>query len=1151
MSLEVSHEVDALAGAYVGLTGGSIKVDDKNSLLKGFEVSIPVGCVKNQTLITISNAPSQVLPPNSDLNVSEIVSINCNSKLNTPVFVYYPIKVDISQEDAYEAIYYDELENTWEPLNIFAVDETFNRIVVVTTHFSYSVVQKSNDKIDSYPQNHITKFNYTRDRTHPNLDNTVITYPSCSAFAQFSLWYYFNELNNVDTDIYGLSCSWDYSRQDNAIYEARYQLQTSDAAIAEEAYAQNNALWTPDKTIILNLLKTLYKKNKPESIVMGTLPEPNITWHNVVVYGYEKKGEDRIEFYCYDPNLKVPKAIIAEKKLLGWDLKYTSIWNTYWFFAPMYLGELVNTEFYEIYNKYNREPYRWCENSDNDFIYNDGDASGNQNDSKCNSIIFNTPILDSPSGLSLCDDNCRNIDNPDQADSDNDGIGDACESPQVTAFDITPTGVTAGNPITATYTVTDNQGLSRIELWRAPYDDTNCNETNQLGCVGVEVSRKDVSGTEYTGNITDDEPDVGTWWYGIHVVDSDNNCTTERNVDCTDPNQSNGEPGFSPIKVVVTPDYTVMTQNYNGQDYFLAVNITSSGFDHAEFVSGPYIVNTWDNHAYLSQRPQESDEYTIRFCYDSECTEFFTSDVTYNVTAINDNFATIITPADGSVVNTKDFEISWNAASGTVKSYSMVINDSSENTVWGPSFEPTLTSTNYNSDGNAAPLQVGEQYTLYLHSYDENGNQATTIVSFRFEEVAPSHYFIHTELFYPDAVVLGMGCDESIDYVTVVGEFCDPNIKHYCGGGISVNLSGYTNINDVINKEYKFTIHYKDGTSSDQFFKVEHINDNFVNMVSPADGQVVNTTTPKLEWGNVEGAANTHIVVSDSSGIIWWSPDFPFGTTSTEYNFDGTASALLEVGNEYGIQVNSYDVNWNQATTWSSFSVLSCDLKNAKWINRKDETCSNNYPDGVGRIFELDASGSCNTTGSGLPCGWSIDGDQFSMGAGDWYSGFNQSGTINTTCTEIVGTGKVRYGNDYCFSMIPWVDTDKDGIGDYFDSCPSDFNIGDKDYDNIDDSCDEFVIDLGGTTWLYQTSSSCNDIYSGNGTLIFHADSHNFALGSRGGPWDTKGNKLYMKTTDGMGQYTYYEATVNQSLTEITDGTYTGYIPGCWRATRQ
>jgi hypothetical protein len=120
-------------------------------------------------------------------------------------------------------------------------------------------------------------------------------------------------------------------------------------------------------------------------------------------------------------------------------------------------------------------------------------------------------------------------------------------APIVSLFDVQPRTTTLGNPFTITYTVSDSggSGLNRVELWRAI--DTNGTPSNW-----AEIKRTSLSGNgPIQGSFSDSPTIVGTYWYGLHVVD----------------NASNWAPEPSPIKV------TIYTQSFTISGYVR----TSSG----------------------------------------------------------------------------------------------------------------------------------------------------------------------------------------------------------------------------------------------------------------------------------------------------------------------------------------------------------------------------------------------------------------------------------------------------------------------------------------------------------------------------------------------------------------------------------------------
>jgi len=117
--------------------------------------------------------------------------------------------------------------------------------------------------------------------------------------------------------------------------------------------------------------------------------------------------------------------------------------------------------------------------------------------------------------------------------------------PVVNAFNVTPISVTLGNSFTISYTVSDDIGLQQTELWRA----------NDVGGVpdpawpNNPIVTTPLSGqTSYSGSFTDTPSSVGTYWYGMHVVDNAGNWNDERN------SNTGGLPGvYGPIAVVVNP----------------------------------------------------------------------------------------------------------------------------------------------------------------------------------------------------------------------------------------------------------------------------------------------------------------------------------------------------------------------------------------------------------------------------------------------------------------------------------------------------------------------------------------------------------------------------------------------------------------------
>ncbi len=138
--------------------------------------------------------------------------------------------------------------------------------------------------------------------------------------------------------------------------------------------------------------------------------------------------------------------------------------------------------------------------------------------------------------------------------------GPADNYPVVAAFKVEPTSVMLGKSFKISYTVSDDIGLDRVELWRA-------NDVNGAPVWPQNpIQTLPLSGQTQSNFFTDAPADTGTYWYGIHVVDTNEKVSYE-----PDP------PGPSKVTVtnspsgkilVVSPDApmefgTIMTNTQN------------------------------------------------------------------------------------------------------------------------------------------------------------------------------------------------------------------------------------------------------------------------------------------------------------------------------------------------------------------------------------------------------------------------------------------------------------------------------------------------------------------------------------------------------------------------------------------------------------
>ena len=187
---------------------------------------------------------------------------------------------------------------------------------------------------------------------------------------------------------------------------------------------------------------------------------------------------------------------------------------------------------------------------------------------------------------------------------------------------------------------------------------------------------------------------------------------------------------FSCVSSVVE----IAVQRHYPDDYLLRIEVNESNISSID-VSGPNIDHYWQSEpdevlVRLLGRPTIGDTYTLTVNYvggssdQKEC----------SVEGINDNFAMITYPQDGGFVDSTIPTFTWNEASN-IEEYLLIINDSSGNHVWLKYFAPGTSSYEFNYDGQATEdLQIGQSYTMTLHAFDSNHNQATTQATFNCTE---------------------------------------------------------------------------------------------------------------------------------------------------------------------------------------------------------------------------------------------------------------------------------------------------------------------------------------------------------------------------------------------------------------------------------
>ena len=114
--------------------------------------------------------------------------------------------------------------------------------------------------------------------------------------------------------------------------------------------------------------------------------------------------------------------------------------------------------------------------------------------------------------------------------------------PVINAFDVQPRTIVASTtyPVTISWSVSDAGGsfLRSVEIQRASFNNLNCNDSVKTGCVWVNVGKVNAPpNTNFWISSITNTLNIGTYWYGLHVLDNAGNRAVES----------------APIKVTVQP----------------------------------------------------------------------------------------------------------------------------------------------------------------------------------------------------------------------------------------------------------------------------------------------------------------------------------------------------------------------------------------------------------------------------------------------------------------------------------------------------------------------------------------------------------------------------------------------------------------------
>lgn len=365
--------------AVIGPEGGILEINNEDHPLCGFKIEFPENALNTTTTIQVRaiNATDE-LPPYVESYCSPFEVLPSGLVFNEPVIMTIPFDFGaLNNTDFVYVLLFDETNNEWDRCGVISYSYTEPTVTVETIHFSEGAVAKSTvdfgQSVHTWPA-----FNRETDRFPIPQQG-----PECKGISVFTAWYF----KEVGQGLRNAYCDTD--RADDLAERADFGL-----------FPYFTYPWSHDKgAVAKNLWLGLKDDKTPQLLNMKQSGITNIgNIHMVVVYKYEQD-----HFCILDP--MYPGAEYTIEVMDGQLTQY----DEYDLFRFESLGTVTGLEMLLTYMSYPPD-------SDCDGISDDGDLNRTLGDHPC-----------TDGDTEDCDDNCPCTYNPNQVDTDGDGIGDICE----------------------------------------------------------------------------------------------------------------------------------------------------------------------------------------------------------------------------------------------------------------------------------------------------------------------------------------------------------------------------------------------------------------------------------------------------------------------------------------------------------------------------------------------------------------------------------------------------------------------------------------------------------------------------------------------------------------------------------------------------